>query len=580
MYSNKCGWLNPFFAWGWGIRRDNLLIIPYRPLWSHGFLELGHPVLTVRSCVQLLSQARTNIICTGVINGSTCSWQMITSFIMKRLQIQIPLGPYGAISLIIFWDLRPRPDRRTPLSTDSILPSPVGMTSESLAWKPTSLSGWSISDTCFMSFQLNRALPSWGPPYSLPLSLLVLPPSSKSSKSSQTASIWSRMPVGMMGSGMDAVLVDLDPTVALPGRGRIVSEACKGFFAFQAAFSPSICSLCSRSCSTVSEMTTIAAVSFRWSDVFAIFSLPTSCRYCRWDSSSNTLWEIVCWRPSERLVKIDWTFWEPGVLRVTTEKAVLVAQLTACGLWRAWEGLWITASESFCRFFHSPARTRWGVNGIIPTASHAPRILVSVKVNRWAGIKILIRIWFLVSAIWTLTKNKAKFIVAPAPPLPNTIYFSNQPLSTHCYMKKQATISIVATIHPSKPLESLLFRLRCLVRKGFGWPNSIHVVNMQNEGRCKHTVEILLYLPPCSLYGWIRPNHCRSCAVVGRLDLHQRAAANVWSVQGGRRAQFRYLDTSQRTPSWNGRYGHQVSITDTHSQLYIMKLEANSDSEI
>jgi len=60
----------------WGIRRDHLIIILYRPLWSSGLLEMAPPVLPVRSCVQLLLRARTNIICTRVINESPSSGMM------------------------------------------------------------------------------------------------------------------------------------------------------------------------------------------------------------------------------------------------------------------------------------------------------------------------------------------------------------------------------------------------------------------------------------------------------------------------------------------------------------------------
>jgi len=60
----------------WGIRRDHLIIILYRPLWSSGLLEMAPPVLPVRSCVQLLLRARTNIICTGVINEPPSSGMM------------------------------------------------------------------------------------------------------------------------------------------------------------------------------------------------------------------------------------------------------------------------------------------------------------------------------------------------------------------------------------------------------------------------------------------------------------------------------------------------------------------------
>jgi len=75
MHSNKCCCIRVLTR-RWGIRRDHLIIILYRPLWSCGLLEMAPPVLPVRSCVQLLLRARTNIICTGVINESPSSRMM------------------------------------------------------------------------------------------------------------------------------------------------------------------------------------------------------------------------------------------------------------------------------------------------------------------------------------------------------------------------------------------------------------------------------------------------------------------------------------------------------------------------
>jgi len=82
----------------WGIRRDHLILILYRPLWSSGLLEMAPPVLPVRSCVQLLLRARTNIICTGVINESPSSGMMNKS----------PLGGQPKVHLRVAQKVLPR----------------------------------------------------------------------------------------------------------------------------------------------------------------------------------------------------------------------------------------------------------------------------------------------------------------------------------------------------------------------------------------------------------------------------------------------------------------------------------------
>jgi len=77
----------------WGIRRDHLIIILYRQLWSSGLLEMAPPVLPVRSCVQLMLRARTNIICTGVINGSPSSGMMNKSPLGGQPEVHLRVAP-------------------------------------------------------------------------------------------------------------------------------------------------------------------------------------------------------------------------------------------------------------------------------------------------------------------------------------------------------------------------------------------------------------------------------------------------------------------------------------------------------
>jgi len=66
------------------------------------------------------------------------------------------------------------------------------------------------------------------------------------------------------------------------------------FFDCLAAFAASTRSLSSRNMRIVSEVTTVASVNFRRSEVFPFFSFPTSTRYCLWASSSSILSAIVC----------------------------------------------------------------------------------------------------------------------------------------------------------------------------------------------------------------------------------------------------------------------------------------------
>jgi len=77
----------------WGIRRDHLIIILYRLLWSSGLWEMAPPVLPVRSCVQLLLRARTNIICTGVMNESPSSGMMNKSPLGGQPNVHLRVAP-------------------------------------------------------------------------------------------------------------------------------------------------------------------------------------------------------------------------------------------------------------------------------------------------------------------------------------------------------------------------------------------------------------------------------------------------------------------------------------------------------
>ena len=80
-------------------------------------------------------------------------------------------------------------------------------------------------------------------------------------------------------------------------------------------------------------------------------------------------------------------------MRVTRERAVLVARLTAHGVFSTGGAPRQIPDVSECQtsssFRFTPPKARRGLKGIIPTASQALRIFFDVKASLGAGIRIL-----------------------------------------------------------------------------------------------------------------------------------------------------------------------------------------------